>query len=241
MFTPSEWVQIISTVATTAGVLVSLFIGVRTVLEQRRQREQAIKPFLLFDIGGYGVPIEFRDSSAIPGIQLERALQLTKNRPTGANSMSATEEWGVLRNHGQGPALEVRVIFRAYRVFTSFGCRVLEKAERKAFPYSPSLNNVPPTPSNISPAAAGSFRRLPTPLVVDYDHALKRIDFVVEIRCKDTLGNPHVRYQGLRVFADNMPGKITTTFIEEVFPPNVPWSIFGTPESGDFQMETETD
>jgi len=243
MLTIADWVQIASTVVTATGVLASLYIGVANIFEIKRQREQAIEPFLLFDIGGHIVPVEYRDSSAIPGINPEHARQLTKGRPKGPNSMEAKTMWGTLRNHGQGAALDARITFHAYRVFTSFGCRVLDASERKAFPYSRGLNRIPSTPSNLSPAGKGEFRRLPTPLVVDYDRAIKRIDYVLQIECKDVLGNKHIQFQGLRLFCDKneeVGDKITMTFIEELSSPAT-WIVFGQPESPEYEFSKEID
>jgi hypothetical protein len=106
--------------------------------------------------------------------------------------------------------------------------------KRNDFPYAKSFNTIPASPSHLPPRQSAAFRRLPTPIVVDYERAIKRIDAVMVITYEDLFKIKHETHQAVRIFVDVekiQKGTVTMTFLEEVIGNTVDYSVFGSPET----------
>lgn len=102
------------------------------------------------------------------------------------------------------------------------------------FPYAESFNTIPASPSHLPPGQSASFRRLPTPIVVDYERAIRRIDAIIVITYEDSFKLKHETRQVVRVFVDIeriQKGTMTMTFLEEVIGNTMDSSVFGSPET----------
>src|SRR4051812_43970084 len=90
-------VTALGVIVTAVGVLISLYIGVSTLREVRRGRQHSVQPFCLFATGGQRIPVEFVDASGIPGINIDVASRLTRDRPLGPNRVDVKVPWGRLQ------------------------------------------------------------------------------------------------------------------------------------------------
>jgi hypothetical protein len=175
------------------------------------------------------------DSNGIPGINIAIASRLTKDRPSGQNRVDVKIHWGRLRNYGLGPALNTKISILPYRLFIGSEVFIIDEIKRNEFPYSESFNLLPASPSHLAVGQEGEFRRLPTPIVVDYKRRLSRLDCVVKIEYEDVYANQYAKFQGLRVFADQiddpLDSAIILTFLEEMSPASPDFAIFGPPSS----------
>lgn len=231
----AEVAQVLAVPATTAGVIISLWIGIGTLRELRNERMQRARPYLLFDGGGYRLPASLDDSGGIPGIDPGFAHKLTRSRPKGNNRLTIETLFDNLRNHGQGPAIGVSITYIPYRIFMGSECFVIDEAKRREPVYSRDYNSVGSMPDHISPGGTGRFGRIPTALVVDFDRRISQMDCIVEIACKDLFKNEFLAYQGLRIFVGTDPANakpyVHMVFLDELDQNNPDWSCFGPPDS----------
>jgi hypothetical protein len=220
---------------TAAGVLVSLYVGISTLREVRKGRQQSIQPFCLFAIGGQKIPVEFADSYGIPGIDPSHASRLTKERPRGKNRVDAKNHWGMLHNYGLGPSIDTQISWIPYRIFIGEDVFVIDEAKRTQYPYDEKYNSIHATPSHLAVGQEATFARLPTPIVVDYKRRISRLDCVVKIEYEDLYANKYLKFQGLRVFTHHLDDPsdpfLLFTFLEEMNPAAPDFSIFGPPNS----------
>lgn len=229
----SEIAQVIAIPVTSMGVLVSLWIGVSTLRELRNERTIRARPLLLFDSGARVCAAVFDDLGGVPGIVGPEVDANAKRRPPGPNRIGLKEDWGEVKNHGTGVAINTRITIIPYRLFIGGESFLVDDAKRTTFPYEADANRIPARPSHIPPGASGSFRRLPTPIVCDYERKIERMDCVVAISFSDAFKNKFCTYQGVRVWVgtDVRPGQwtVTFTFIETIDPEKPDFSIFGEP------------
>lgn len=226
--------QVIAVPVTALGIIVSLAIGIATLRELKAERLHRVRPILRFPNGGQVIPVELSDSSYLPGFEPQSALSLTRNRQKGNNRLDATALWGNLTNYGGGAAFDAKITFLYYRLFVANDCFVIDQMKRNDFPYAESFNTIPASPSHLPPGQSASFRRLPTPIVVDYERAIRRIDAVIVITYEDSFKLKHETRQAVRVFVDIeriQKGTMTMTFLEEVIGNTVDSSVFGSPET----------
>jgi hypothetical protein len=225
---------------TAVGVLASLYIGVRTLRELRDERMQRGKPVLRFDGGGYRLPARLDDSYGIPGIDPAYARKLMVNRPKGKNRLSIEGHYTNLKNHGLGPALDVSVTFIPYRIFIGEECFVIDTHKRREMIYSEPLNTVHSHPNHISAGGTGSFGRIPTPLVVDFNRTITQLDCVFKITCHDVFKVEHVVYQGVRIMlipeGDDKVKYVHFVFLEEMDKDAPDFTIFGGTDSASVSL-----
>jgi hypothetical protein len=226
--------QVFAVPVTTAGILVSLAIGITTLREMKAERVHRVRPLLRFDVGGRRIPVALSDSGYLLGIDPNFALKSTTRRPIGKNRLDATALWDGLKNYGQGTAFDVSITFLYYRVFISNDCFVIDEVKRDTFPYQSSVNIIPASPSHLPPGHSGHFMRLPTPIVVDYNRTINRMDGVVLIEYSDSFKTKYSTRQGVTIWTDLVninKGEITITFHEELSDRRVDHTLFGLPET----------
>src|SRR5690606_25267227 len=102
--------------ATVGGIRATL----REVQNDRRDRQ---RPYVLFNRGGYEVPIEELGGVAVPGLnpefvwtQVGHLAPGSKALKLGKNEHGELALYGSLRNVGSGPAIDVKVSWLASHV-----------------------------------------------------------------------------------------------------------------------------
>jgi len=212
----AEISQVALTLITAIGLIISLRLGARTLKHMQEERQQDVRPYLVFDLGGQLVRAKFSDHSGIPGLNPAAIRQFVENKPPGKNRLDLSTLWGGLRNHGSGTALNVSVTFFPIRVHIGNENFKIDDKKRSEFPYLIEANHVPAHPSHIRPGESGAFMRLPTPIVVDWLGRITRLDCLVQIQYQDVFRNEFQKWQGLRIFIEREKPQVTLTFLEEV-------------------------
>jgi hypothetical protein len=196
----ASWAQVVIALVGIVSLLVSMALSRRALYETRLERQWRLSPFLYFQTGLKGVPVEIVAGAghAIPGINPESASKLLGhiNGIAGSDSILPREPYGELVNVGQGAAVEVTVAWLTERVVTADGT-----TPDKAL-LSKRLNVMPAVPRVIRPGEYGQLTRLPSYIVKDIGHNLVEAHGYLEIACKDLGGSHHVRYQSVHLWID---------------------------------------
>jgi hypothetical protein len=197
------------------AAVVSIWIGVATLRETRRERRERVRPRLAFDHGGQVVRCNDLQSVGVPGMNPAYIVGLVG--PAKRPVRRPKERWGKLRNHGGGVALDVRVTFIAQEAQIGDETFQIDLAKLKTFPYQLDLNRLPASPTHIPPGEEAFFGRIPTPM---YEREGNRqvIKGVAVITCSDVLERGHVRFQKFRCAVSAEPGLygVTMTFSDEL-------------------------
>ncbi|MFW6028352.1 MAG: hypothetical protein ACOC9Q_02375 [bacterium] len=198
----AQMAQVVSTIILGIGIMVSLWIGIRTTREAQANRLQSVRPELYFDPGGQYVRCEEVARGGIPRLDGRKVQKILKDRPETAKRIDAEGQWGGLTNHGTGSALnsEITIITRAVHVKGER--REISESDLRRFPFHPVLNCIPSMPANIPAERSGFFRRLPTPIVCDYDKKIEQLEAVCLITYQDVFENKYYRAQELKVIVD---------------------------------------
>gem|GEM_PF-1380793 len=199
------------------AAIVSIWIGVASLREARRERGERIRPRLAFDHGGQVVPCEDKQAVGVPGMNpayiesVVGAKQRDVRRPTNPGG------WGRLRNHGGGVALSVRVTFVTREAKIGREIFHIDQQKLNSFPYQLDVNQLPSSPTHIHPGEEGIFMRIPTPL---YEREGNRelINGVAVIACRDVLDRAHFRFQEFRCRVEHRPAHygVLLTFGDEL-------------------------
>lgn len=211
--------QVIATILTGVGVVISIWLGIAALREARQQRLQHVQPRMLFDRGGQSIPAEVYRGHAIPGIDRNYAKFLLRHFPQDAPLCRPAGPWARLRNHGTGSALNVAITFFARKIVKANEEFTVDAAKQREFPYSEALNRLPAAPSNIAPGEEGRFFRFPTMVVVDATGQLSLVEGFVRISYYDVFGNPYEAWQKARISIDGKSvgeRDVTITIGEEV-------------------------
>ncbi|MDH5821969.1 hypothetical protein QFW77_03040 [Luteimonas sp. RD2P54] len=221
----SNIAQILATLVTAAGVLVSLWVAVRTLREVQRDRQLRHRPYLAFQPGGYRLPISFKAiGHRIPGVDpryLETALaHLPKSKESvvlggeGENGKRTVRHYSELRNYGSGAAINTTVTWVPERIWIN-GEEFPITPEKLADPlYASDLNHIPAVPRHIEPGKHSELTRLPALIVKDYDRKITQIDGHLLISCWDIFGNEHTTKQEFHFFTHygDAPAAVHITF-----------------------------
>jgi len=135
--------QVVTTVLTGIGIIVSLWIGVRTLREVRDDRLHRVRPKLLFQRGGQRVTCELKERPGIPGIDPEYAAHLLKNKPPAARHCLAKHLWNGLSNYGNGSALNASITIVAETVEKAGEKFAIDERKLSEFPYFPGTQSDP--------------------------------------------------------------------------------------------------
>ncbi len=202
--------QIVLPLIASVGIIVSIWLSVKTLREVQTDRKVNQMPHLAFEIGGGVYPIDFeKRGTSVVGINPKYASELFKNIPEDAESIDlATVEigdgkrnllvqYGKLRNYGIGPALSTCITWipKAVRI----GGEIFKITEEKLVEpqYSKELNRIPA--SHILPGQWTDFRRLPTFIQKDFEKKIQMVEGFMEIECEDVFGISHKSYQKFRI------------------------------------------
>lgn len=210
--------QVVATVLTGIGIVVSIFIASSALRETRIDRIDRVKPKLLFDKGGQRVDCNLEKAEGIPGVNFNFASNLLKDKPTNARHCIAKGLWGRLTNHGSGAALNTMLTIVTNKIEKAGEEFIVDSTKLDEFPYALSLNRIPAAPSHIAPNEMACFFRLPTPIVVDFTGQLTKMDCTAMITYEDVYGNHYETKQELRAFIERKESSaiVTLTFSDEI-------------------------
>lgn len=212
--------QVAATVLLGIGIIISLWIGIKTLREVHSDRIHRVYPRLLFNRGGQVVKCKLAEADGIMGIDPKFAAELLKSKPSGVRSCIPLTFWGELTNHGNGSALNVTITILTRRVHKAGADFLIDSEKLLEFPYSPHLNMIPANPSNIEPGGSAEFLRIPTPVFVDFSGLLTRMECIAVIDYEDMYGNKYQTLQELYLHIQRFKSEanVTLTFGEEVLP-----------------------
>ncbi len=212
--------QVIATLLTGVGVIVSLWLGVRSLKELQSDRAERARPYLLFQMGPHFIGTQRREIWGIPGINPQYARSVLGSQ-AGKPSIVPRLKWGRLVNYGNGPALRTKVQIISYQVKIKGETFSIEPKKWEQPPYTLGLNTIPASPGNILPGEEASLFRIPTPIVTDFDRKLSELDCVIRLSCSDTLGVRHNFFQGSTFYVgepENGDPEVRVTFRDELTP-----------------------
>lgn len=196
------WISDASDIANVAVGIASigaLLVAVWSVREIRRDRSIRVRPRLIFNAGGQHVPFEIEPLRGLPGINPAFASAvLSLQRPPIEHCIATSKRWSRLTNYGDGSALKARITFIVLSAQVGTETFTLDAAKLRDFPYSPDVNSIPASPSNLLPGAEAAFARIPMPIFLGPDHNRTRVDGVVIIRYQDVFDNAFSSYQEWR-------------------------------------------
>jgi hypothetical protein len=226
--TLSEWAQIaqiVVTLITSIGIVVSLWFSRRALSEVQADRDLRHAPLLSFEPGGYRVAVSFeKKGKAIPGINPSAVARYFPNLSPDAESVRIAEvrkgdrtvrpDYGALKNFGVGPALSAHVTWVPERVWIGSESFMLDDAKREEPLYCRDLNTMPASPSHIPPGTTAQMTRLPTFIEKDVEKKVTRVEGVLKIVCKDVFGRERTVRQGFRCMTGY---KDATPYFDVVF------------------------
>lgn len=203
--TAAQVAQVVTTILTGIGVIVSIILGVRSLRAIHEDRIERARPYLLFLRGASLIPAEIGEVRGIPGININIALKLL-GANVGRLSFLPRGDWGRLHNYGNGAALEAKVTFLAHTVHMGSDQFQLDRKLLSKYPYDPHANEIPLTPSHMLPGTESHLFRIPTFYIADFDRRLDRVECVAVLRCKDITGRTYVTYQSTNFRVDTEGG-----------------------------------
>lgn len=209
-----EWsalAQVILTIVTAIGIIVSLYMSRKTLREIQTDRLLKQKPHLAFEGGGMRMTVEFlKKGKGIPGVNSEYAKMMFSNLPDNAESVRLKDKtkengqsrllhYGRLRNFGLGPALEARVTWVPVRIKIGSETFQIDNGKRDEPRYRRELNEMPAIPEHIFPGSESVLSRLPTFIEKDFEKKISEVDGVLEITCEDVFGKTHTTHQNFYI------------------------------------------
>lgn len=222
----SDIAQVIMTGLTGVGIVTSVWIGVQSVLEAKKTRIHQSLPRLLFDRGGTTIRCQLKEARGIMGLHAAVSAKYTKDAPPGARSCVPIQDWGRLVNHGNGSAFSVTLIFLCCQMRRGNSTTRVLFDEWKTFPFGLDYNTVPG--GHLSPGGTATFRRIPTPIFVDYDGKLEELDVALVLRYADIEGHDYQTIQECHVSVDRTDNEAELTFVfGDELKPEPEWKELG--------------
>ena len=206
--------QIVLTTITFIGILVSIYLSTKALREVQKDRRIRQRPYLQFEPGGIGLPIEFlKTGKSILGINPEYAQKVLKDMPDDAESIfikkrkdangeSSLIYYGHLKNYGPGPALSTRVTWIPEEVWIGSEKFQIDIRKLSEPVYGEELNTIPSSPSHIMPGGEASFVRLPTFIAKDFEKKITKVEGNFRISCEDIFGEKHSFIQEFYIFTE---------------------------------------
>lgn len=201
------------------GAIVSIWIGLASLREVRRERARRVRPWLAFDHGGQYVRCEISTTNGLPGLEPAFIQKIAGASPRDVRK--PTSMWGKLRNHGGGVALDAQITFVTRTATVGTETFRVSQDKLDEFPYDLRVNRIPASPSHIHPGEEARFFRVPAP-VFERNGDRQVITGLVVIRCRDVLDRSHTRYQRFRAAVEGrIEGEeegLLITFSDELDP-----------------------
>lgn len=186
--------QIAVAVFTLAGVLVALYVALKSLREIQKDRRLNKAPYLAFEPGGTRYPIEFNEISD--------ELKKKEDLPNDATSVGLkTDEgkvtlmYGNLRNYGPGPAIHAEIAWIPEEIWLGAEKFRLDRDKLTEMKYSKEYNTIPASPSHILPNQKSKFFLLPAFINRDFEKKVTKVTGVIEITCLDLFKQQHTTKQ----------------------------------------------
>ena len=203
-----------------------MWLSVKALREVQIDRALRQKPYLVFDIGGWELNIEFVNAGrSIPGLNPAFVAKKFPNLPENAESVRLINSpdqdgfYGKLLNCGTGPALSTKVTWVAKKVKIGSEEFEINARKRKEPIYDIDLNSMPTVPSFIIPNEQAELTRIPTFIEKDIEKKITSVEGFFKIECVDTSGKSYVFKQEFFIFMDykgdsskGMPPRFHVTF-----------------------------
>lgn len=211
-----DWVdiaQIVTAIMTLIGVVTSIWLSVKALREVQRDRKLNHKPYLIFDFGAHRLAIEFaKKGKAIPGINpayvkeafahLSDNIESVRVKKRQRDGKSEIVHYGYLKNYGNGPAIDVDVVFNPKLVWIGSEKFKLNEDKLKEPQYERGLNKLPISPTHIPKGQGGQLSRIPTFIEKDFEKKITRVEGTLEIEYKDIFLDKHMTKQAFRLFTN---------------------------------------
>jgi hypothetical protein len=200
--------QILTTIITVIGVFASIWLSIKALREVQRDRKLNHKPYLIFERGAHRIPIEFKKrGKSIPGINPNYVKHTFSHLPDDIESVRVKKgkkgkiiKYGHLKNYGNGPAVNVKVLFKPQKIWVGKEMFKLKNQKLKEPQYKESLNTLPISPSHVSKDNEGQLVRIPTFIEKDFEKKITRIDGILKINYFDIFNQKHTTKQVFRIF-----------------------------------------
>jgi len=188
------WANIVLAAATSVGLGLSIYLSIRSMRELKRDKRDRQRPILLFEPVGERVWIE-----------------------EGKKPIWPHSHYGVLKNYGSGPGLDVSVTWFVEHVIIGEEAFAIDASKRQERRYSPELNTQLTVPGHLAPADHASIAMFPHFVMTDIEAHMTCASGWVEIKYKDIFGDPHISKQGFWVGTgyDAERPYIQITFMDE--------------------------
>lgn len=208
----SNIAQVLTTLITFVGILVSIWLSTKALREVQLDRRLRSRPHLAFENGGWRLPIQFiKMGHKVPGLDPEYMKKLFSDLPKDSESVRLALKdrddkdpkrfgYGRLRNHGGGPALSTHVTWIPTEIWIGTERFDIDNNKREEPLYHRNLNTWPAIPSNIQPGEESSINCIPTFITKDIEKKVTRVNGILNIKCRDTFDVKHVVQQEFYFF-----------------------------------------
>lgn len=222
-------IKLISAIApliTLLGIFVSLWISNRTLSESRKDRFLSQKPYLIFESGGWPVPVAYVNAGkSSPGFNPQAIAEAFPEIPPDSISIRFAEKVhtvGHLFNYGNGPAFDIKITWCPKEIWLKDENFKLSNGKLEESKYSEVLNTRVVGKFNLTSGQETGLLHLPIFIEKDYNLQITRVEGYFKIFCKDSLGNPHYTYQSFHLFPryDKESPVLHITFSDVIFSPD---------------------
>ena len=222
---------------TLLGIFVSLGISNRTLNEIKEDRILSQKPQLIFEQGGYSIPVEFvKGGPFSPGINPHYIKSLLVDFPEDATSIRIHEtlfgtDIGVFQNFGRGPAFNIWIIWKPEKIkYRNMAERPISTEDLKKPIFSEDLNTRCLSKRNLFPGGKTGLIHTPMFIEKDYEKSIEHVQGLIRIECQDSIGNVQKTHQEFNLFTeyDKIRPHIVIAFGDIVSPESKKNKTIGT-------------
>jgi hypothetical protein len=204
--------QILLTIITFIGIILSMWLSVKALREVQIDRKLRQKPYLVFETGGFRLPIEFvKAGKRIPGINPSFVEKMFADLPDDAESIrlkvipnndgiAEPTFYGKLLNCGLGPALATKTTWIPSKIRIGSEEFAIDEKKLSEPLYDKRLNSMPTIPSFILPNESAELSRIPTFIEKDFEKKITMVDGFLQIECKDLAGEVYSFKQLFYIF-----------------------------------------
>jgi hypothetical protein len=196
--------QVVASIGTLVAVACSIYIANKARQEVREDRRLRTHPVVVMEPGGYVVsvkrtPFNYR----IPGKNPSSVERDFKHFPKDGLRIDS-EPFGHVRNIGQGPAVEVQLIFIPGRILIGDAELLLDTRKRAQPQYSAHWNVKVAMRHVLESGAESEIAGLPCFITLDFEDKISYAEGIIEITYRDLGARVHCTKQEFRYFNDEL-------------------------------------
>jgi hypothetical protein len=192
--------QIVSALGTLGALGCTIYLANKARQEVREDRRLRTHPVVVFEPGGYVVPVSRRAfNHRIPGKDPARVEESFKDLP-GSGSRIDSEPFARLRNIGQGPALEVEVLFVVELLEVNGVKKEIDEGFRAAPRYSRAWNTEVAMDHVLPAGAETQVSGLPCFVTLDFNDEISYAEGTITIAYQDMRARQLSTRQRFRYF-----------------------------------------